>query len=233
VNGSAMTSGGTFNKVKIRGDGTINGDLHCDQWKVFGNADVSGNVEAKSVDIFGQANMRGNLEADMVKIFGEADIRGHVMLKDLNLRGAAHIGENLVGGNIHGYGEMKIGNDCEADSFSLKGVVTIGRTLNAEKIDLYLHFEDSRIAEMGGENIRVTKSKAFSALNFLKRFTHDSAKLFAESIEGDKIYLEYTKAKVVRGNEVTIGPGCEIDLVEYQKSFQQDKKAKVIESKKV
>ncbi|MDE3840657.1 bactofilin [Bacillus methanolicus] len=233
VTGTSITSGGNFNKVKIRGDGTINGDLHCVQLKVFGNADVNGIVKAKSVDIFGQANMRGNLEADTVKIFGEADIHGHVTLKDLSLRGGIHINGNLVGGNIHGYGEMKIENDCEADSISIKGAFTIKNTLNAEKIELFLHFADSRIAEIGGENIHVAKSKSFSALNFLKRFSPDSAMLLAECIEGDVIYLEYTKAKVVRGNEVIIGPGCEIDLVEYQTSFQQDEKAKVTESKKV
>jgi cytoskeletal protein CcmA (bactofilin family) len=233
VTGTGITSGGTFNKVKIRGDGTIHGDLHCVQWKVFGNADVNGLVKATSVDIFGQTNMRGNLEADTVKIFGEADIRGHFSLQDLNLRGSIHIDGNLVGGNIHGYGEMKIDNDCEADSISFTGAVTIGKTLNAEKVDLKLHFADSRIPEIGGENIRVSKSKAFSVLNLLKRLSHDSSMLFSESIEGDVIYLEYTKAKVVRGNTVVIGPGCEIDLVEYQTSFRQDEKAKVTESQKV
>jgi cytoskeletal protein CcmA (bactofilin family) len=233
VNGTGITSGGSFNKVKIRGEGTINGDLHCVQWKVFGTADVNGLVKAKSIDIFGQANMRGNVETETMKIFGEADINGIVTINDFNLRGAVHMKEKLVGGHIHGYGELKIEKDCEADSISLKGVVTIGQTLNAEKVDLYLHFEDSRIPEIGGEIIRVRKSKAFNVLNFLKRFRHDSAKLVAESIEGDEIYLEYTKAKVVRGKEVTIGPGCEIDLVEYQTSFQQDEKAKVLESKKI
>lgn len=233
VTGTGITSGGTFNKVKIRGEGTINGDLDCVQWKVFGTADANGLVKAKTIDIFGQANMKGNVEAESIKIFGEADIQGHATMKDLNLRGAVHIKERLVGGHIHGYGELKIENDCEADSISLKGAVAIGRTLNAEKVSLYLHFEDSRIAEIGGEVIRVTKSKAFNVINFLKRFRQDSAKLVAESIEGDDIYLEYTKAKVVRGKEVTIGPGCEIDLVEYQTSFQQDEKAIVIDSKKV
>jgi cytoskeletal protein CcmA (bactofilin family) len=233
VNGSAMTSGGTFNKVKIRGDGTINGDLRCEQWKVFGNADVSGNVEAKLVDVFGQANIRGNVQAETMKIFGEVDIRGNAIIKDLNLRGTVHISENLVGGAIHGYGEMKIDHDCEADSFSVKGVVEIGKTLNAEHIDLYLHVADSRIAEIGGKTIRVTKSKVFNILHFFKRLAHDSAKLWVETIEGDEIYLEHTKAKIVRGNQVVIGPGCEIELIEYQTSFQQDEKATVKESKKI
>ncbi|MBY6270320.1 MAG: bactofilin, partial [Parageobacillus thermoglucosidasius] len=40
-----------------RGDATINGDLWCDRCKVFGNADVSGNIAVKLFRIFGQANI--------------------------------------------------------------------------------------------------------------------------------------------------------------------------------
>jgi len=37
----------------------------------------------------------------------------------------------------------------------------------------------------------------------------------------------------VRGNRVTIGPGCEIGLVEYHHHFHRDHGAKVKESKKL
>lgn len=37
-----------------------------------------------------------------------------------------------------------------------------------------------------------------------------------ETIEGDDIHLELTRARVVRGNNVSIGSGCDIDLVEYK-----------------
>ena len=57
--------------------------------------------------------------------------------------------------------------------------------------------------------------------------------LNAEIIEGDEIYLENTKAKVVRGNRVTIGPGCDIDFVEYQNHFQCEKGTKVGSYKKL
>jgi hypothetical protein len=46
-------------------------------------------------------------------------------------------------------------------------------------------------------------------------------------IEGDDIYLENTHAKVVRGNNIEIGPGCEIKLVEYKYSFKKDEMAEV------
>lgn len=233
INGSALTSGGTFHKVTIRGDATINGDLCCDRCKVFGNADVSGNIAAKSFRIFGQANIRGNVQGEKLKLFGEMNLRGNAAAAyDFHLRGAAHVDGDVTGGMIHGYGEMKVSRDCEADVFSIKGAVEIGSTLNAEQIELYLHFADSRIAEIGGKTIRIKRSKAINILHFLKRFARESAKLKAETIEGDDIYLEHTDAKVVRGDRIIIGPGCNIDLVEYHTSFQQDGKAVVKEKRK-
>ncbi|WP_420768298.1 polymer-forming cytoskeletal protein [Parageobacillus thermoglucosidasius] len=233
VNGSALTSGGTFHKVTIRGDATINGDLWCDRCKVFGNADVSGNIAVKLFRIFGQANIRGNIQGETIKLFGAMNLRGDAAVAyDFHLRGSAHIDGDVTGGTIHGYGEMKVSRDCEADVFLVKGAVEIGNTLNAEQIELYLHFSDSRIAEIGGKTIRIKRSKAMSILHFLKRFARESAKLKAETIEGDDIYLEHTDAKMVRGDRIIIGPGCNIDFVEYHTSLQQDEKAIVKEKRK-
>ncbi|MCL6576409.1 hypothetical protein [Kyrpidia sp.] len=42
-----------------------------------------------------------------------------------------------------------------------------------------------------------------------------------ETIEGDDIYLENTRARVVRGTRVQIGPGCQIGLLEYSEDFSK------------
>ncbi|MGA8943178.1 MAG: hypothetical protein WB502_10735, partial [Thermoactinomyces sp.] len=66
----------------------------------------------------------------------------------------------------------------------------------------------------------------------LKSFFADKS-LSADVIEGDEIELEYTRAKVVRGKNVKIGPGCKVDLVEYQDSYDADSDAEVKEAKQV
>ena len=57
--------------------------------------------------------------------------------------------------------------------------------------------------------------------------------LITDIIEGDEIYLEYTKAKIIRGNNVELGPGCEIELIEYKNSYKQDETAIVSTYKKM
>ena len=57
--------------------------------------------------------------------------------------------------------------------------------------------------------------------------------LTTDVIEGDDIYLEYTKAKIVRGKDIELGQGCEIGLIEYKDSYKQDEKAVVNNYKKM
>jgi len=52
-------------------------------------------------------------------------------------------------------------------------------------------------------------------------------------IEGEEIDLQATKAGVVRGRNVVIGPGCEMERVEYSGSLMVAPEAKVGEQVKV
>ncbi|KDE47049.1 bactofilin [Geobacillus sp. CAMR12739] len=231
INGSALSAGGTFHHVTVRGDATIRGDVECDRCKVFGSADMKGAVTARKLRLFGQANMDGSVRAEKMDVFGEADIRGHAHLQHLQLRGMVQVEGSVEAHAIRGYGELSVSGSCEAETVSLTGVVRIGQTLNAEQVELSLYFADSSIKEIGGRTIRIKRGKTWKAVHWLTRLSPLTATLVADAIEGDEIYLEHTKAAVVRGERVTIGPGCEIGLVEYRMAFAQDEHAAVKEKR--
>ncbi len=131
-------------------------------------------------------------------------------------------------------GAMRIGRDCNAEKFELNGAFTIGGLLNAGVIDIRLH-GSSRVQEIGGGTIVIQRGhRLLSGLQKLFRsLTNHAHDLTADSIEGDVITLEYTSAKVVRGKQITIGPGCDIALVEYSESLRQDENARVGEKRQV
>jgi len=54
-----------------------------------------------------------------------------------------------------------------------------------------------------------------------------SALLTAETVAGDIVHVESTRAGTVRGRRVTIGAGCRIEVVEYSESLQIDPHAEV------
>ena len=58
-------------------------------------------------------------------------------------------------------------------------------------------------------------------------------RLTTSVIEGDDIYLEATTAKIVRGNNVTIGSDCNIELVEYRNTITVAPDSKVNEQRDI
>ena len=78
------------------------------------------------------------------------------------------------------------------------------------------------VQDIGGGLIQIKKKGAVKLTRWFS-----TTKLTAQTIEGDDIYLEYTKASIVRGSQVTIGEGCDIGKVEYKMAFHQEKGAKV------
>ncbi|MGZ7108184.1 MAG: polymer-forming cytoskeletal protein [Methanobacterium sp.] len=217
INGSGSSAGGKYNSVIINGEGRIENDLECIYLKINGQCSVTGNIKADSVKVHGNTSINGNLEAEKVKIHGTADVD-----------------ENLSVDNAEIYGSVNVNGDCNAEIFKIEGTFAMEGLLNAGELELSL-YGPSKAHEIGGEKITVKRKGKYDLLG-LKSIIMPSGRnkeLTVDIIEGDDIYLENTKAKVVRGNKIELGPSCEIELVEYKDSFVQDEKAEVNTKQKI
>jgi len=232
ISGVVSASGGTFNHVIINGEGKINGDIDCIDFKINGVSDVYGNVKMRTGKINGKAVIGGNLASEEFKISGSSEIGGNLAVKEIKIEGSADIKGSVSAEEVEIKGGFKVKGDCEAEVFVSKGAFTIGGLLNAGNIDILL-YGNCKVKEIGGEKINIRKDKANKIIRFIESIFPFSTELSTEIIEGDDIYLENTRAKVVRGNDVSIGPGCDIELVEYKNNFKQVKEAKVKNNKKV
>ncbi|WP_456272471.1 polymer-forming cytoskeletal protein [Bacillus sp. AK031] len=231
LSGSSETGGGSFEKVQINGSGKITGDLDCKDFECNGSAKVYGNIQSDFAAIRGSAKVEGNFFADEIEIHGSSSIDGKLSFGKLEIKGHTGLVESVKGDYILLEGMMKVKGDCEVENADLNGAFTIGGLLNGDRISIELHGK-SKVKEIGGETITVKRSGP-SILNLDKLIKTWSKELHADLIEGDVVKLEYTKAKVVRGNNVEIGPGCEIELIEYQNDLQVSEKAKVDKTEKI
>jgi cytoskeletal protein CcmA (bactofilin family) len=235
INGNGKISGGLYNDVLINGIGKVNGDLDCINFKCNGDSDVNGNLKASSTRINGTTDITGNLRSDEIKISGFSEIAGGVKAKQVRIEGQVNIGESMTADEIMIRGAAKIKGDCNSETFESHGAFTVDGLLNSGTVDVKL-YGPCKAREIGGERITVKKGNAFILRDLIKAIftTLDiSNRLSSDVIEGDDISLECTKAKVVRGNNVTIGEGCDIGLVEYKKTFQQSDSSTVNEKKKI
>ncbi|MGZ7096125.1 MAG: polymer-forming cytoskeletal protein [Methanobacterium sp.] len=216
INGSGSSGGGKYNSVIINGNGKIDGDLDCIFLKISGQCTINGNVNADSVNVHGHSLVKGNLESEKAKIHGDADIDGSVSIENAEI-----------------YGNIDVNGDCNAEAFKIEGTFAIVGLLNAGELELSL-YGPSKAREIGGEKITVKKKGKYDFLGLKSLIMPGGNKeLTAETIEGDDIYLENTSAKVVRGNNIELGPGCEIELAEYKDSFVKDEKAEVNTQQKI
>ena len=196
INGTGSYGGGFYNKIKIRGEGTITSDFECKVFKTFGTSDILKNGTIGKFDVFGETDVHGNLVADEMKILGTTSVGGTATIKKSKVWGTLDVGQRFCGEEADIKGNLSVKGDAEFENFSSTGAFEIKGLLNAGSIKISPRFGTSSADEIGGEKIIVKRKRGFYP------FFSGEGTLEAHIIEGDEIDLENTKADIVRGKRV-------------------------------
>lgn len=217
ISGSGSSGGGKYNNVIISGSGKINGDLECIEFRTSGSSRVIGNVKAESIKISGSSKIEGNVEVKDIKISGSSHVMGDIKSQLIKINGSTHIDGSLYGEEVSVSGSVNIGKNCETECFKASGGFKIQGTLNAGQVIVKLG-GNCTVKEIGGEHIEVRVSPIDNSIfrKVIDIFFNSRGELNTELIEGDDIYIQNTNVKIVRGNNITIGTGCNVGLVEYK-----------------
>lgn len=225
IAGAGDIAGGMYGNVTIAGAGTVLGDIDVTSLKVAGTGNMMGKVVATTVTVSGNGDFAGDVQANEFTVSGTSEVRGGVGAGVLKVSGACTILGSVNATSVIVRGTTKIGGDVQAEMFDARGVFSVGGLLNAGSISIEL-YGGCDAHDIGGEKIDVRLGKPWAFLPFF-----GERNLTADTIEGDNVYLESTRAKVVRGANVEIGPDCKIDLVEYTGTLTGS--AGVVSSRKV
>ncbi|WEG12942.1 cytoplasmic protein [Pullulanibacillus sp. KACC 23026] len=226
INGSGSSGGGTFDKVTIRGEGSITSDVVAQTFKSYGTSRVSGTLKADTCSIYGESQVTGSVNAADMKLTGTLTINEEAAVQKAKVRGTVETGKDFKGEDADVRGAITVRGDVEYETFLLKGSLEVDGMLNAGHIDIQLKYNQSKVQEIGGETILIRRKTSIP-------FVNNEGELSAEVIEGDLINLEYTRAPIVRGKRVTIGKGCEIGVVEYTESLNKSGNPIIKEEKKI
>ncbi|MFF2092764.1 hypothetical protein [Paenibacillus sp. NPDC058174] len=232
ITGNSSAPGGRYERVKVVGEGVVDGDVDCSRLKCIGTIALNGSLNSEQIALIGTGSFSGDVCTGQMKLTGTAAVGGDARMNKLRGSGSVETKGSLSAEQLKLAGQLLARGDCAADKFNLQGMFEIGGLLNAGEIDIRL-YQDSKVQEIGGEHISIRKASLSNPLNYFFFRPHRQASLSVTVIEGDDIYIEHTKAAVVRGNRITVGPGCEIGLVEYKESFEKKKGAQVSEYRKL
>ncbi|KAF6603502.1 MULTISPECIES: hypothetical protein [unclassified Bacillus (in: firmicutes)] len=212
--GAGHASGGSYQNVTIKGEGTVGEGLQSERCRIFGTGLFLGDAEINRLKIFGEHEVAGDLSAHSANVIGTLKVGGSMRFARMRLKGLAEIGGGAAGEQCHIKGSLAVGGDCETELLHVTGCINVAGLLNAGDVNIHLRYDRSRVKEIGGTSITVRRKPGM---------------LSAELIEGDAIYLEFTEADIVRGKRVEIGPGCKIGKIEYQTSCKSHEKSTVQE----
>lgn len=231
TSGAMHIDGGDYADVHVSGSLKVNGDIRCDELHCSGSTKIDGSMECG-----GEVVTSGSVKLTGSSKIGAARISGSFTCEDslqcdgrLNVSGSAKIGGGLrvgegnftgsctVDGVLHATvlscsGKLTVEKDVEAERFQSSGKLEIHGLLNAEQVEIHVS-GSSEIADIGGGMILTKKDRSWHGFGF--SFGSGQGCLRVRTIEGDRVELEATQAKVVRGKVVRVGKDCEIDRVEY------------------
>lgn len=255
VSGSSTMPGGKYRDVKIGGSGKIEGDLECNSLKSSGSASINGNIKSEFIAISGSSSFGGDIETEEFKVAGSTLVKGNLKAAECKIGGSTSIKESIYVGNLNIYGSLKVEGSIKGEEVNIYGSLSSKEGFECEKLfvsgafkteglvnadEVLIELGGRTIAkEIGGQTIRVQRGKVKKYNNVLLDAIKSISSMFsleghleAEVIEGDEVYLEDTKAKVVRGKKITIGKNCVVDKVEYKEEFNILDNGQVKENKK-
>ncbi len=207
IAGTGSIPSGEYDKVSIAGRGHIVGDIKANRVEVSGMAKSTGKIKAEYLTISGMFKSFNDINiSEKLQINGTSKCDGMINANNVEVNGTLKVLKNIAFDNLISYGVLTINGECEGRKFVGNGYTNIYGLLSADIIELEL-WRKSIIKEIGGAEIRVRRRSG--AFNLFK------GKLISDIIEGDEILLEGTVAKVVRGHNIEIGDGCNIEKVEY------------------
>lgn len=237
VSGAGVIAGGSYARVSISGAGKVTGELYAEELSMSGSGKVEGLCEVVRLSVSGTGKFDQGVVADEMRVSGIARVEGPVKVKELKCSGTFRAGQNIASEYVKVSGQLSVDGDVEADIFRASGRFDIRGLLAADRIEVQLGGR-CRVREIGGEHIEIRRFGSKDHPGILDSLLRALASTWggeveAQVIEGDKVYLEYTRADIVRGKEVQIGPHCTIKRVEYSESYSADDSSSVEQSSKV
>lgn len=213
-------------------DITIMGESHMSgggygSIKILGTASTQEDIEAERIKVMGSGEFRC-VKAGEIKVTGEARFTGSLNVTTLDIYGSVNAYSTIKAQRIKIYGSLNASEEVSAEKFHAKGIIKL-TSLNADDI-IIEPAENCRVQEIGGEKVQVKPLGRFR-LGFFG-FNHPK-RLESDTIEADWIELSNTTVRIIKGNQVVIGPGCKIETVEYRDSLVVDANSTVTNQVKV
>lgn len=233
IAGAGVIGGGEYDKISISGSANAEGFIRCKELRCTGAFSGNAEIECENdIKISGAFKNTGKIKAKEFEASGSAKT-GSISSEIIRVAGAFKVEGSLKATELKIGGGLKTEGDIEAEKAEITGGVSCGGLINAEEIKIELsNSYGSKAESIGGSRIVIEN---YREKRIIERIFGRKTCGFvvSESIEGDEIIIEHTRAKTVTGKYVMIGEGCEIELLQYSENAEISSKAKIGRCEKI
>lgn len=241
ISGSGSITPGEYDNIHVSGSANLHGPVHAEALHISGSCSTEGRLcVSGDIHVSGSLTMESPLEAGSLDVSGSFVTDSPVTVSEkLSVSGHISCDGDIKAETVKLSGSATTSGDIEAERFRSSGRIRLAGMINAEEIDI-APTGNSSVKAIGGSEIIVHtdvvdigefhESKRGSSnelASFIHKIISGTSRSIErtrtlnveESIEGDKITIDHVVCPRVTGEEIVIGDGCEIDLVQYTGSL--------------
>lgn len=185
------------------GSGKVESDLIAKEVRINGACKIEGRCECEVFEASGAAKVEKDVQAETFRSAGSTKIEGDLRAEDVSVFGLTRVEGNLKAESVLVRGMLQVNGWVRAQSFESDGRIRIGKGLEADTIKILLE-RTTQVPVIKGKDIVVKRRRRRGGLR-------------AKRIEGERVSISGTRAELVRGRDVRIGPQSRIDVVEADK----------------
>ena len=244
ISGSGRIPAGDYNdRISIDGSGTLDGNVRCLGFSSEGSTHCTGSLEcAEEIRSSGAICIEGNTVSSALSVTGSARVTGDLIVQNATrAAGSLVINGNVKSGRLFCAGYLQADNGVETQEFRMDGQVKCNGSIKADVVDIALdRIAKSAVDAISCKEIRVYRKhvsengKRKNRRSLFAKIRSKKIRLtVSDTVEGDVVALECVKAPKVVGRVVTIGAGCQVDVVQYRETCEVNPHAKVGRCEKV
>ena len=235
IYGKGNISAGKYEDIKVKGNVKLDGTVKCTNFKGSGKIKGQDLECAELCKMAGRSNFAEKLKAKELKTAGNFSCGGDLDAEVMLSKGVVKCNGSVNADNVVASGVLKAGNGINVNMIKIKGAITCNK-LKSKDVELIVS-GTSNVDAIACDKINV-HTKGFGKfcmqvplISILFKKLNKIA--VANDVVGKEVYVENLTASKLIGNNIIIGKGCNIDLVQYCGQINISKKAKVKKIEKI